>query len=73
MSALFWTCVTINGKPETRYLHASPAREKTKKETPMKKHYDPPEIEVILVKNEDILTGSNDLEDLENPFALTLD
>ena len=39
----------------------------------MKKHYDPPEIEVILVKNEDILTGSNDLEDLENPFALTLD
>ena len=54
-------------------MHASPAREKTKKETPMKKHYDPPEIEVILVKNEDILTGSNDLEDLENPFALTLD
>ena len=41
-----------------------------KKENSMKKHYDPPEIEVILVKTEDILTGSNDLEDLENPFAL---
>ena len=36
----------------------------------MKKTYETPEIEVILVKNEDILTGSNDLEDLENPFAL---
>ena len=41
-----------------------------KKENSMKKTYETPEIEVILVKNEDILTGSNDLEDLENPFAL---
>ena len=39
----------------------------------MKKHYTPPEIEILLAKNEDILTGSNDLEDLENPFELKLD
>ena len=38
----------------------------------MKKRYDPPEIEVILVKTDDILTGSNDLEDEDNPFALAL-
>lgn len=39
----------------------------------MKKIYAPPEIEILLVKTDDILTGSNDLEDLENPFELKLD
>lgn len=38
----------------------------------MKKFYESPEIEVLTVKCEDILTYSNDLEDEENPFALSL-
>ena len=39
----------------------------------MKKQYTPPQIELLAVRHEDILTGSNDLEDEDNPFALTLD
>ena len=39
----------------------------------MKKRYTPPEIELLAVRLNDILTGSNDLEDEDNPFALKLD
>lgn len=38
----------------------------------MKKIYETPDIEVLTVKCADILTQSNDLEDEENPFALSL-
>ena len=39
----------------------------------MKKRYTPPEIELLAVRLDNILTASNDLEDEDNPFALTLD
>ena len=39
----------------------------------MKRHYDPPAIELLAVRLDDILTASNDLEDEENPFELKLD